>query len=49
MVLAAREVTAANGAEALPLLAPASLIDAIVTERGIIPRPDADKLRAVFG
>jgi len=28
---------------------PASLIDAIVTERGIIPRPDVDKLRAVFG
>jgi len=28
---------------------PASLIDAIVTERGIIPRPDADRLRAVFG
>jgi len=28
---------------------PASLIDAIVTERGILPRPDGDKLRAVFG
>jgi len=28
---------------------PANLIDAIVTERGIIPRPDADRLRAVFG
>jgi len=28
---------------------PASLIDAIVTERGIISHPDGDTLRAVFG
>ena len=28
---------------------PAELIDAIVTERGVIERPDADRMRAVFG
>jgi methylthioribose-1-phosphate isomerase len=28
---------------------PASLIDAIVTERGVVERPDAAAMRAVFG
>jgi len=28
---------------------PASLIDAIVTERGVIEKPDAESMRAVFG
>jgi methylthioribose-1-phosphate isomerase len=28
---------------------PAALIDALVTERGVIQRPDADKMRAAFG
>ena len=28
---------------------PHALIDAIVTERGVVERPDADRMRAVFG
>ena len=28
---------------------PSGLIDALVTERGVIERPDADKMRAMFG
>jgi len=28
---------------------PAGLIDALVTERGVIERPDAAKMRAAFG
>ena len=28
---------------------PAALIDAIVTERGVIERPDAAKMQAMFG
>jgi len=28
---------------------PSELIDALVTERGVIERPDADKMRALFG
>ena len=28
---------------------PAALIDAMVTERGVIERPDAEKMRAAFG
>jgi methylthioribose-1-phosphate isomerase len=28
---------------------PAALVDAIVTERGVIERPDAAKMQAMFG
>jgi len=28
---------------------PADLIDAIVTEKGVVERPDAVKMRALFG
>jgi len=30
-------------------VAPAELIDAIVTERGVIERPNLDSMRAMFG
>jgi methylthioribose-1-phosphate isomerase len=28
---------------------PAALIDVIVTERGVVEKPDADRMKALFG
>jgi methylthioribose-1-phosphate isomerase len=44
--------TVAEGVEAWnPVfdVTPAGLVDAIVTERGVVERPDAAKMQAVFG